>query len=172
MQSKLDGYLGSVVTRLEERAPWFQQESNSEGYEEWYIVTGSDKLDALNDIAVSGARKEPHDNAAKNVLDMHAGLYRLRTGSLSNVSGTRVIWFSKPQGTSYDSLYNEIPSYLKKDSKAATLWRRQMVLGPTSEFCLTSNEEIKLPEKFKPLTLKRKVLWKSSEEFNQILPTS
>lgn len=158
-QSKLDGYIGSVVTRLE-GAPWFL-EPDSEGYEEWYIVTGSDKLDPLNEVAVSGARKEPHDKAAKNALDMHAGLYRLRTGLLSNASGTHVTWFSKPQDTTYNSLYNEVPSYL--DDFQASLWRRQMVLGPTSEFCLTSKEEIKLPQKFKPFTIKRVVLWKSSD---------
>jgi hypothetical protein len=160
-QSKLDGYVGSIITRIN-GAPWFQEKS-SEGYEEWYIVTGSDKLDALNEIAVSGARKDPHDKAAQNALDMHAGLYQLRTGSLSDASGSNVIWFSKPQGTKYESLYNELPSYLK-DVKAS-LWRRQMVLGPTSEFCITSEKKVDLPEKFKPLYVKRQVLWKS-DAFN------
>ena len=70
-------------------------------------------------------------------------VWRLRGWLASTPSSTaaqpvdmgRAVWFGKPAGTSYAEFYDQLAS-------AIPLWRRQMVLGPTPEFCSIDDDEV------------------------------
>jgi hypothetical protein len=155
-ESKLAGFEGSVVLRID-KAPWFSK--NSEGYEDWYPVEGSEILDRLNDFAVTNGRKSPHDDLAHLATDFRGGLYQLRMGPLRSASGRYATWFSKPAGTAYEKFYDDIAGYVGTDG-ARTLWRRQMTLGPTPEFCIIGGE-VALPANYSPFNIQRQVVWES-----------
>ena len=156
-KSGLSGFKGSLISRIS-GAPWMPDDS--EAYEEWYLIDGSRVLDDLNEVAVTGSRKEPHDDVAHLARDLRAGLYQLKIGEASSVSGNLITWVSKPSGTTYKRFYDEISSYLGDDK--TSLWRRQMILGPTQEFCILSREDMKgVPSKFNPNPIKREFIWQS-----------
>jgi hypothetical protein len=155
-QSGLQGFLGSTVCKLS-KVPWLP--SDAEVYEDWYVLEGSEVIDKLNEVAVSGARKPGHDDIAKIAGDFRGGLYQLKIGPASNIRGKIAIWLSKPRGTTYESFYDTISE--KLDAAKGSLWRRQMVLGPTSEFCITTSESLAVPEAFKPLVILREIVWQS-----------
>ncbi len=116
------GLRGSRVLAVE-RAPWTPVER---AFEDWYLVDDFAALGALNEAAVSGPRREPHDGAARLAAGGAAGVYRrLCAGPRP---WDQVTWISKPPGMSYADLAARLP--------AAETWQRQMVLGPTPEFCL------------------------------------
>jgi hypothetical protein len=118
--------------------PWLGADS---GYEDWYVVNGSADLDILNDAAISGVHQSPHDQIARLAAGGTAGLYRLRVGTLQLEKTRFATWFHKPAGFSYQKLYELIQPSIET---GATLWGRQMTLGPTPEFCLHSSAQTKL----------------------------
>lgn len=152
--SKPDGFQYSVVFRIN-GAPWVEEEG--EAYEDWYLVEGSCALDLLNDAAVSHSRKEPHDRVAQRAAGGAGGLYRFRRGQDIVPQSHFATWFSKPTGTSYDTFYDSLSGWTSQPGIG--LWGRQMVLGPTPEFCLLSRDQIDLPENFNGLTLKLESIW-------------
>ncbi len=122
------GYRGSRVLEVS-GAPWVPVRTV---LEDWYFVDDFAALGALDEAAISGARREPHDGAARMALGGTGGVYRrLREGATAAPPG-RVCWFGKPAGMSYPELLARIP--------AAELWQRQLVLGPAPEFCLLGAE--------------------------------
>jgi len=128
------GYRGSRVQRLS-RAPWPSGAPEvPETYEDWYYLDDSAALDAINEAAVGGVRRAPHDRVALLAAAGIAGLYRLRAGR-REARAPRALWFSKPAGTSYPALLGQ---FAQRDSDEA-LWMRQMTLGPTPEFCLQTD---------------------------------
>jgi hypothetical protein len=148
------GFLGSRSVAIR-GAPWAA--SGAEAYEDWYLVEGSAALDPLNQAAITAPRQMPHDAAAAAADGGTAGLYSLRRGTVGNALPTRAAWFSKPAGMSYDRLFTALDSLLQP--VAGTLWCRQMVLGPTPEFCLQSSAPVTLPEPFMPLVLELRPIW-------------
>jgi hypothetical protein len=137
--AKPQGFRRSAAFRLR-GAPWLPAD---EAYEDWYLLEGSAALDVINDAAVTAARKEPHDRAARHAAGGAAGLYRLRAGS-DNVEGARhAYWLAKPAGVSYDDFYSQLRPFT--DQPGVGLWGRQMVLGPTPEFCLRTPKPVELP---------------------------
>jgi hypothetical protein len=116
------GWRGSRVLAVE-GAPWVPVER---ALEDWYFVDDFAALGALNEAAVTGTRKGPHDVAARQAAGGTAGLYRLQSGTVSLPD--RASWFAKPPAMSYADLFTRLPP--------AELWQRQMVLGPAPEFCL------------------------------------
>lgn len=137
---KPDGFLRSAIFRLC-GVPWL--ETNASAYEDWYLVESSSALDVINEAAVTAARKDPHDRAARHAAGGAAGLYRLRKGS-DNVEAARFAWWlAKPVGVSYDDFYAQLRPLT--DQPDVGLWGRQMVLGPTPEFCLRSPHLVDFP---------------------------
>ena len=116
------GFLGSSAARVT-GAPWCEQ---APAYEDWYRVDDFAALGVLNEAAVSGSLRGPHDAVAARAAGGAAGLYApVRGGELTASS---VVWVGKPGGVAY-------PDFV--DSLAAeTVWQRQLVLGPTPEFVL------------------------------------
>jgi hypothetical protein len=95
------------------------------GYEDWYLVEDWAALGALNSEAVTGERHLPHDGVAQLASNGWGGVYRLIRGPARLPRRAR--WISKPSGASYEAFVDAQPE--------ATVWMRQMVLGPAPEFC-------------------------------------
>jgi hypothetical protein len=136
-------------------APWAA--SGGEAYEDWYLLDGAAALDPLNDAAVTAPRRLPHDAAAAAADGGTAGLYRLRRGSVGDEVPTLAMWFSKPAGMGYDQLFSALEPPLR--SPAGALWCRQMVLGPTPEFCLQSSAPVALPAPIVSLLIQLRPIW-------------
>jgi hypothetical protein len=117
------GFHGSRVYEVA-AAPWAPV---ALAYEDWYFVDDFAALGALNDAAVSGARRSPHDGAARLVAGGKGGVYRQLTPALGRAAPCTT-WCSKPAGVPY-------PDFLARLPPGET-WQRQLVLGPAPEFCV------------------------------------
>ncbi len=137
------GFLGSSTFRTGDR------------YSDWYLVESSAALDFLNEAAVSGARTQAHDAAARMAVDFAGKLYGLSAGEPLSGPGFE-IRFSKPAGMGYADLYERMKRYTI--GPGASLWRRMMVLGPPPEFCLIAPSEVELPPEFRPEVLSREAI--------------
>jgi len=133
------GFRASAVFRVS-ALPWIQAER---GYEDWYLVEGSVALDPLNDAAVAPACRAAHDAAARLAAGGTAGLYRLRAGQAALDQVSFCCWFGKPAGMLYDDFYKLLAPVTARPDVA--LWGRQMVLGPTPEFCIHAAAPVELP---------------------------
>ena len=137
------GFLGSASFRVS-GAPWAA--SCGPAYEDWYLLEDSAAIDVLNDLAVSGESKGHHDSAALALENAAAGLYTLRVGNATVASlkeATQGNWLAKPKGQSYEDFFAFIEPWTREGN--VPVWRRQMVLGPTLEFCLISGRNLELP---------------------------
>jgi hypothetical protein len=115
--------------------PWLGGDA---GYEDWYVVDDFAALGRLNEVAVSSARREPHDAAAAAARAGIAGVMRHVAGPLLPERPGWAAWLGKPAGMTYEQWHAELP----RDTSA---WQRQMVLGPASEYCLLAESERALP---------------------------
>jgi hypothetical protein len=112
-----------------EGAPWLE---GGAGYEDWYEVEGTASLDPL-DAAVVGPELRPwHDAVARLSATGTAGLYR-RISEPATGSRGPAWWLRKPAGTSYPEFLDRLRASVPPGTG---LWQRQMVLGPTPEFCI------------------------------------
>lgn len=136
-----------------EDLPWLP--AAGKGYEEWYFLDGSAALDPLNEAAIGAGCREPHDQAAELAAGGTAGLYRLRLGERPGAPRT-ALWFGKPSGMSYDALHGKLRFLV---ARGTALWGRQMVLGPTPEFCLHSDREVVLPAELPSLGSALRRVW-------------
>jgi hypothetical protein len=131
--------LGLTATLGLDAVPWL---GGAAGYEDWYLVDDFAALGTLNAAAVSGARKAPHDEAAKAA---HRGV----AGVMGHVAGPPLpqllgwaAWLSKPAGMAYDTFHEQLWAALGTDACA---WQRQMTLGPAKEYCVLAPAEHPLP---------------------------
>lgn len=134
--------------------PWTNDVGQA--YEDWYLVRDSAALDPLNDAAVTGRRRTPHDEAAAAAGGGTAGVYRLRLGA-SPAATAHELWFAKPDGMSYESLWAALAPIAQATRGA--LWSRYMVLGPSPEFCLQTAEPAALPPTFAPIAISLRRVW-------------
>ena len=153
-----DGFLGSWVTAIS-GAPWAA--AGGAAYEDWYLLSGSAAIDRLNAAAVTGGRELSHAAAAAAAQGGTAGLYLLRRGE-GRSPPRKTVWFAKPVGWTYDTLYSAVEPLL---DRGAALWGRQMVLGPTPEFCLHSSGPIRLPAALRAeATVESRLVWPAAAE--------
>ncbi len=141
---RIPGLVGNASYAIEQ-TPWLGEA----GYEDWAWLEGSWALDALNERAVSGAMEQPHDAIAR--ATKHGGLgalYYLVSGVHTIPSDSVVAWLSRPRGVNWRDL---IPMIVKSANSEVTVWRRQMVLGPSAEFAVIGPSD---------LTLEMPVGWK------------
>ena len=150
-----EGFLRGSTVRIE-GAPWAA--AGDLAYEDWYVIRGMSALEALNEGAVTAARKAPHDAVAQLAAGGTAGLYGLRAGS-PMTTPSLATWFRKPSGLSYSALFEALAPTIA--TAPAALWMRQMVLGPTPEFCLHSRDVVELPAGIAGHTLSLVPVWTS-----------
>lgn len=128
------GWLRAAVYRIDPPLPAWLPCGAGDAYEEWHLLEGSGALDRLNDAAVAGDCRAPHDRAARSAAGGLAGLYRLRAGHEALPPIRHATWFGKPPGLDYDELFAHVSSAMRAPEGEA-LWGRQMVLGPGPELC-------------------------------------
>lgn len=121
-------------------------------YEDWYVVEGFSALGWLNDGALAGRVKGAHDSIAKDYMKGAGGVFGAIRRGIPLSEARYATWIEKRVGTSYQAYYEEVAS--KAGKRRTDLWRRQMVLGPSPQFCIHSDEEVNLPRSFKPFTAK------------------
>ena len=114
-------------------------------------------LGLLNEAAVAGARKEPHDHVARMTGAGFGGLFRLVAGNVSLQQINAGTWLTKPAGMPYNTFLDQISKLI--DASSMALWQRQMALGPGLEFCLHSAGPIEIPEIFGPVPIELRQIW-------------
>ena len=120
------GRPGSATFRLE-RAPFDDPEPP---YEDWYPVADWADLGSLNEVAVSGPRRAPHDAVAAMSRKGAGGVYRLIAGDVPLAAVTHAAWSAtRPP---------EPPA-------ACAVWQRQLVLGPAPEYAVLAGSPVELP---------------------------
>lgn len=155
---KPSGFQYSLVFRVG-NAPWLP--ANVDACEDWYLLDASPALDVLNEAAVSSPSKQVHDRAARSAAGGVAGLYRFRRGRIDFNQAHFAVWLSKPEGTSYEDFYALLDEITSRSG--VSLWGRQMVLGPTPEFCLLTPAELSLDKEFNAVNLSLDPIWNGSE---------
>ena len=148
------GFRGSVVLRLQ-RAPWI--EGDAGGFADWYLVDGWSTLGELNEAAVSGATKAPHDRVAHASAGGAGAIYGLRSGAPSLPEARSVAFCHKPPNTGYEDFYGQLAGVA--DPARVSVWRRQMELGPAPEFCLFGADPLELPASLDPIVARVELAW-------------
>ncbi len=108
------------------------------GYEDWYLVEDYGALAVLGEAAVGRGHRTSHDGAAALSGEGTAGLYRLLDGAASLARVALAAWITPPRGGHEPLLDDFLADGI--DAAHASLWRRQLVLGPAPELCLLSAE--------------------------------
>ena len=147
------GVVGNASYAINQ-TPWLGEP----GYEDWVWLEGSGALDTLNQRAVSGVMERPHNAIAQ--MTKHGGfgaLYYLVAGNYKIPGHSKVMWLSRPRGINWRDV---VPSILRSANSEVTLWRRQMVLGPSTEFAVIGprNLSLAVPEGWKCLQVDRRRL--------------
>lgn len=75
-----EGFRGSATFRIEGTS-WL--DSGPRAYEDWYLLDGTFALEPLNEAAVSGKRRQPHDERARAPPVAPGGHYSLDQGQAS-----------------------------------------------------------------------------------------
>ena len=145
-ESAPEGFRGSAAFALEP------------GYLDWYNVADFTALGMLNDAAVEGARKTPHDAVAGRTGTGTGGLYRLISGRPDLGAAAVVTWLSKPAGMKYPDFLEQASSWV--DPASMGFWQRQLTLGPGQEFCLLGRMRVEAPAAFRPLAANLRAVWR------------
>lgn len=142
------GFHGSAVFRVGELPwPWSAASAQARlpddgagGYEDWYLVEDFTALGILNEAAVGRGHRTPHDAVAHRFGEGAGALHGLIEGARSPAltEATLAIWVSRPPGAEQCALGELLGDGM--DPRHASLWRRQLVLGPAPEYCLLSPE--------------------------------
>jgi len=171
------GLCGSACFRVGE-LPWLSgpppagaqgQPEDGGGYEDWYVVEDYAALGVLNEAAAGRGHRTSHDRAARRFGAGSGGLYGLvegerppgRGGALGDAS--LAVWVARPPGSRFPALGELLGDGM--DPGRASLWRRQLVLGPAPEFCLLASETpagvaaTRLPEGWTARILDREALF-------------
>ena len=98
-----------------------------------------------------------HDRTAHASGGAAAGIFSLQKGEPQLRACRFAYWMIKPRGDGYDRFYQTLEPWTCDTS--ASLWRRQMVLGPTPEFGLFSPTPLELPAELTPIVVRLEPVW-------------
>jgi hypothetical protein len=143
-----------------------EEQAQASTYEDWYLLQDFAALGVLNEAAVGLGHRTSHDEVARRFGAGAGGLYGLIEGepcaeALGKAS--KAIWISRPAGSPRRGLAEMLGDGMEPER--ASLWRRQLVLGPAPEFCLLAEEvsagvaDARLPAGWSATVLARDVVW-------------
>ncbi len=137
-----EGLRASASFRVAE-VPWLAigepEGSSSAGYEDWYLLEDYTALGVLNEAAVAHGHRTAHDRAARSYGVGTGGLFALQEGQgESSIDAPLAIWVAREAGSAEPLLGELLGDGAAPGS--SSLWRRQLVLGPSPELCLLSRE--------------------------------
>jgi hypothetical protein len=119
------------------RPPWGE---DAGWFEDWYLVEDWNGLGRLSEHAVSGPRRPPHDHVAGMAGEGIAGIYARLAGRPEPPAW--IGWVAKPEGEAYADF---VPALCAAAGAEASVWQRQMTLGPTPEFVALGPAPLGLP---------------------------
>jgi hypothetical protein len=141
-------------------------------YEDWYLIEDFASLGVLNEAGAGRGHRTTHDDIASRSGAGAAGLYALLEGepcAEALGAASLAVWITPPAATSRRAGAGEgaLAEMLGDgmDGASASLWRRQLVLGPAPEFCILGREvpsgasPARLPQGWSTQALSREVLW-------------
>jgi hypothetical protein len=144
------GMLASAALRLP-AVPWLPKAAAdggapgvTGGYEDWYLVEDFAALGVINAAAVGRGHRTSHDHVARWTGAGAGGLYRLLDGDVAppGLAGVAdaglAVWVERPPGSAAGGLEQLLADGI--DPARASLWRRQLVLGPAPELCLLATD--------------------------------
>jgi hypothetical protein len=153
------GFRGSAVFRVD-AFPWRAGDGAVDGpaegaarapaparvydaYEDWYLVEDFAALGVLNEAAVGRGHRTSHDRAAKGLGVGTAGVYRLIEGEISSArpiaACPHATWVRPGVASKRRELGALLGDGMQPDG--ASVWQRQLVLGPAPEFCVLARED-------------------------------
>jgi hypothetical protein len=173
-RARPQGLRCSALFRIDE-LPWAPRSGGDDGaparYEDWYLLDDYAALGVLNEAAVGRGHRSAHDQAARRYGGGTAALYALAEGDRTDsslIQATVAIWVTRPAGDPRRGLGDLLGDGM--DPQHASLWRRQLVLGPAPEHCLLVCEEsvadqpagvapTRLPTGWSATVVRRQALW-------------
>jgi hypothetical protein len=147
-------------------APSGPRASASSAYEDWYLLEDFTALGVLNEAAVGAGHRSAHDRIAHRSGAGAGAVYRLIEGGAdagSLAAATLAVWVARPPGAEPAALGELLGDGI--DARRASLWRRQLVLGPAPEYCVLAAEvpagvaPTRLPRGWSASAAAREVLW-------------
>ena len=142
------------------------------GYEDWYLVNDHAALGVLNEAAAGRGHRSSHDDVATQSGRGAGGLYALLEGEPTHLARRRrvAVWVAIQPVGSGAAAVGRVPGLAGllgdgMDGATASLWRRQLVLGPAPELCVVAPEapsgvrEGRLPRGWSARVLARELLW-------------
>jgi hypothetical protein len=155
-----EGFTGSACYHAAE-LPWLD---GGTAYEDWYFVENYTALGVLNEAAVGHGHHTPHDDLAHRFGAGAGGLYGLIEGHSPQLEeASLAVWVARSPGVQRRVLGELLGDGM--DPRHASLWRRQLVLGPAPEYCLLAREPsagvapTRLPEGWTATVFEREALW-------------
>ena len=141
-------------------------------YEDWYLVEDYAALGVLNEAAVGRGHRTRHSEAAQRYGAGAGGLYALLEGepcARALGEATLAVWVSPARPRGSQERRSELGELMGDgmEPASASLWRRQLVLGPAPEFCVLAREvpsgvgASRLPAGWRASVLEREVMWSS-----------
>jgi hypothetical protein len=133
------GFIGAWSHRIDP-VPWL---GGQPGYEDWSLLEGSWAIDPLNGFAITGPRQPSHDHVAALSADGAGGLYAHAGGEILQTPQSTVYWLTRPRGIRWQTAIAPV----RERCREAVIWRRQMLLGPATEFAVEvpGDLEIEVP---------------------------
>ena len=143
------GFIAATSFRIEP-VPWLDDQP---GYEDWCLLEGSWAMDPLNGFAVTGPRQPSHDSVAAQMDQGQGGLYAHAGGEALQGSQSTVYWLTRPRGIVWQAAFEPLRTKYPK----INIWRRQMVLGPATEFAVEVPDDtaIEVPPGWQARRVKR-----------------
>jgi hypothetical protein len=128
-RSPTPGFRGSAALRLP-HVTWGAARRRPL-YVDWYVLGGFGDLGPVRDVAYRPPWVESHRRIAGLFGDGEGGLFAARGTVDPPTAPDLAVWFSSPEGRGKSLLRR----WWTEGPPRGTLWRRQLAVGPSPEFC-------------------------------------